>query len=149
MKTRHLQSVRQAERLAERLAQDLGHDPDRLRALADALDRRIRRKPLERLLELWRLSGSEAARFFGVSRQAFSLWLAGEPPASRSGAIADLAIATDLLDRHLKRERIPAVVRREAPVLEGRSLYDMATDGLHREVRDAVERMFDLRRVQP
>lgn len=149
MRTALPQSVRQAERLAERLAKDLENDPDRLRALADALDRRVRKKPLERLLELWGLSGSEAARFFDVSRQAFSLWLAGEPPASRSGAIADLAAATDLLDRHLKRERIPAVVRRAAPALKGRSLYDMATNGLHREVRDAVERMFDLRRVQP
>ena len=63
--------------------------------------------------------------------------------------IADIAVATDLLDRHLKRERIPAVVRRVAPALEGRSLYDMAAEGLHREVRDAVESMFDLRRVQP
>ena len=149
MKTSLSPSVRQAERLAERLARELRNDPDRLRALADALDRRVRKQPLERLLELWGLSSSKAATFFGVSRQAFSLWLAGEPPASRSDSIADLAVATDLLDRHLKRERIPAVVRREAPALAGRSLVDMAMHGLHREVREAVERMFDLRRVQP
>lgn len=142
-------SSRQAERLADRLTRELENDPQRLRALADALDRRVRRRPLERLLELWGLSGSKAATFFGVSRQAFSLWLEGEPPASRAGAIADLAVATDLLDRHLKRERIPAVVRREAGVLGGRSLVAMAREGLHHEVREAVERMFDLRRVQP
>jgi len=142
-------SVRQAERLAEQLAKDLDNDPARLRALADAIDRRVRTRPLERLLELWGLSASEAAKFFKVSRQAFSLWLAGKPPASRTDAITDLAAATDLLDRHVKRERIPAVVRRKAAVLGNQSLVDLALDGRYREVRDAVRRMFDLRHIQP
>ncbi|MEN8150276.1 MAG: hypothetical protein ABFS86_10660 [Planctomycetota bacterium] len=141
--------VRRAERMAARLVRRFDGDPALLRALADALDRRVRTAPLERLVELWGLSGAEAARFFGVSRQAFSQWLDDGPPVSRATAIAELATATDLLDCYLKRERIPAVVRREAPMLSGRSLIDMAREGLHREVREAVERMFDLRRVQP
>ena len=57
--------------------------------------------------------------------------------------------ATDLLDRRVKRERIPAVVRRSAANLGGRSLLDLAYSGRYREVRDAVAAMFDLRRVQP
>ena len=142
-------TLRRTERLADRLVKELDGDEDRLRALADALDRRVRTRPLERLLELWDISASEAARFFGVSRQALSQWLQDAPPGIRAEAIADLAAATDLLDRHVKRERIPAVVRREAPMLEGQSLLDLARDGRHREVREAVERMFDLRRVQP
>lgn len=140
---------RRTDRLVERLFRELEGDADRIRALTDALDRRVRTRPLERLLELWGLSASEAARFFGVSRQALAQWLHDEPPASRADPIADLAAATDLLDRHVKRERIPAVVRREAPMLDGRSLLDLARDGRHREVREAVERMFDVRRVQP
>jgi hypothetical protein len=63
--------------------------------------------------------------------------------------VADLAAATDVLDRRLKRELIPAVVRREAPALGGHSLYEMACQGHHDEVLKAVRAMFDLRRVQP
>ena len=36
-------------------------------------------------------------------------------PAERAEAVAALAAATDLLDHHLKRERIAAVVRRKSP----------------------------------
>jgi hypothetical protein len=61
----------------------------------------------------------------------------------------DLAAATDELDRRVKRERIPAVVRRPASDLGGRSLLDLALDNRHVEVREAVARMFDLARVQP
>jgi len=149
MKVANERHVKQAERWARRLAKEVGDDIDRLRALVDALDRMVRTRPLERLVTLWGLSGAQAARFFGVSRQAFSLWLDGEPPGARAEAITDLATATDLLDRHVKRERIPAVVRRAAPALGGRSLVDLARSGRHAEVRQAVERMFDLRRVQP
>ncbi|MEJ2218102.1 MAG: hypothetical protein P8099_15950 [Gemmatimonadota bacterium] len=54
-----------------------------------------------------------------------------------------------MLERRVKRERIPAVVRRPAAVLGGRSLYDLAREGRHAEVRHAVVAMFDVRRVQP
>lgn len=124
-------------------------DDEWIRSLVDHLDRRVRTQPLERLLTLWDLSASEGARIFGVSRQALSKWRRQGPPADRAPAIAALAAATDLLDRFVKRERIPAVVRRPAAVLGGRSLYEAACAGGHREVRDAVAEMFDLRRIQP
>ncbi len=124
-------------------------DVEWLRALVDDLDRQLRAGPLERLLTLWGLSASEAGQAFGVSRQAFSKWRHSGPPAERAPALADLSAATDLLDRHVKRERIPAVVRRPAASLGDRSLYDLACAGRHSEVRAAVEAMFDLRRVQP
>lgn len=126
-----------------------GADPDWTRKLVDELDRTVRTEPLERFVELWGLSNSAAAGVFGVSRQAYSKWLKTGAPAARANAVADLAVATDLLDRYVKRERIPAVVRRTAPMLEDRSLLDLANDGETRQVAEAVERMFDLRRVQP
>jgi hypothetical protein len=134
--------------VAERL---IAEAPDRewLRALTDDLDRRLRTDPLERLLALWGLSASEAARAFGVTRQALSKWRQSGVPADRTPALMDLAVATDLLDRRIKRERIPAVVRRPAPGLGNRSLLDLAFEGRHAEVRAAVAAMFDLRRVQP
>ncbi len=120
-----------------------------LRELTNALDRRVRTSPLERFVTLWGLSGAEAARAFGVSRQAFAKWSDNGVPGDRETAVADLATATDVLARRVKRERIPAVVRRQAEVLQGLSLYEMACGGRHEEVRDAVQRMFDLRRLQP
>jgi hypothetical protein len=124
-------------------------DPAWTRRLVDELDRAIRTEPLERFTELWGLSNAAAARIFGVSRQAFSKWLRTGPPAARSAAVADLAAATDLLDRYVRRERIPAVVRRSAPVLDGNSLLDLAAAGDTRTVAESVSAMFDLRRVQP
>jgi hypothetical protein len=120
-----------------------------LRALTDDLDREIRRDPLERLLALWDLSASEAARIFSVSRQALSKWRRTGVPAGRVPALMELAEATDVLDRRVKRERIPAVVRRPAETLGGRSLLDLALEGRYTGVRDAVVATFDLRRVQP
>jgi hypothetical protein len=120
-----------------------------LRTLIDDLDQRIRSRPLERLLTLWNLSAAQGAQLFGISRQAFMKWLKAGPPAERAEAVAALAAATDLLDRHLKRERIAAVVRRKAPQLAGKSLLELANAGEYTKVRSAVEMMFDLRRVQP
>ena len=124
-------------------------DQEWARSLVDELDRAVRSQPLERFVELWGLSNAGAARVFGVSRQAFSKWLQNGPPAARCGAVADLATATDLLDRYVKRERIPAVVRRPAALLDETSLLDLATSGDTRAVADSVIAMFDLRRIQP
>jgi len=120
-----------------------------VRRLANELDRRLQRQPVERFVEVWGLSNAAAARLFGVSRQAFAKWIKQGPPADRMPALADLAAATDLLDRYVKRERIPAVVRREAPALRRRSLLDLAAAGRTAELLEAVRSMFDLRRIQP
>lgn len=120
-----------------------------LRALLDDLHRELETSPLRRLLAVWDLSASEAARMFGVTRQAFSRWLQQGPPADRRPAIADLDTATTTLERYLNRDRIPAVVRRQAAKLGGRSLLEIALQGDHEAVREHVGRMFDLRRVQP
>ena len=141
-------STRSPQVVAERLVAE-APDTDWLRALTDDLDRRLRTAPLERLLTLWGLSASEAARAFGVSRQALSKWRQSGVPADRAPALMDLAAATDLLDRKVKRERIPAVVRRPAGMLGGGTLLDLMFEGRHTQVREAVTAMFDLRRVQP
>lgn len=119
------------------------------RQLVDELDRTVRTDPLDRFVTLWDLSNAAAARVFGVSRQAFSKWRKTGPPAVRSSAVADLASATDLLDRYVKRERIPAVVRRPAEQFGGYSLLEIAEQGDTPVVLDHVAAMFDLRRTQP
>ena len=124
-------------------------DDSWIRALVDALDREVRRAPLERLLSLWDLSNAAASRLFGVSRQAFSKWLVAGPPADRADDVAAVDDMTTLLDRYVKRERIPAVVRRPAEVFGERTLVEMLEAGEYQEAARLVGEMFDLRRVQP
>lgn len=111
------------------------------------LDSLARRKDLERVLAAWGLSKAELGRIFGVSRQGLAKWLATGVPPDRRPALADLAAATDLLTRYLKRERIAAVVRRPAERLGGASLLDLARQGRTAEVLVAVRELFDLRRA--
>jgi hypothetical protein len=135
------------EEAAEKLAQ--GHDTKWIRSVVSLLDRKLQRTPLERLVTLWNLTGSEAGQLFNVSSQAFDKWLEASPPAERALAIADLTDATDLLERYVKRDRIPVVVRRPSPVTGNKSLIDLAAAGKYDKVLAAVKQMFDLRRVQP
>jgi hypothetical protein len=125
------------------------HDRAWLREVVSELDVNLRRSALERLIALWGISSAEAAGFFGISRQAFAKWLQVGPPADRAPEVAALEDATEMLARHLKRERIPAVVRRHSALTGERSLLQMATAGEHEQVLGAVRTMFDLRRVQP
>lgn len=85
----------------------------------------------------------------GPPMQAFAKWIDAGSPAHRAPDVADVAVTTDLLDRYLRRDRIPAVVRRSAPALGGTSLLALVEKGRFRKARTAVEQMFDLRRVQP
>lgn len=124
-------------------------DAEWLRELVDALDREVRTAPLDRLVSLWDLSNAAAARLFGVSRQAFAKWLASGPPADRVDDITAVDNITTFLDRYVKRERIPAVVRRPAAGLSERSLIEALQDGDYDEAADFMRRAFDLRRIQP
>ncbi|MCP5181728.1 MAG: hypothetical protein R3E84_09155 [Pseudomonadales bacterium] len=96
-----------------------------LDAFAEQLDRLRNADALLQILQVWGLNQSDAARIFGVSRQAISKWLDTGVPADRAVAVADLGAATDILLRHLKRDRIPGVVRRAATRLANRSLLDL------------------------
>lgn len=120
-----------------------------LRELVDALDRRVRTEPLNRLITLWDLSNAAAARIFGVSRQAFSKWLASGPPADRADDVAAVDDITSLLDRYVKRERIAAVVRRPSERYGDKSIIERLEAGDYSETVSLVRETFDLRRVQP
>ena len=77
-----------------------------------------------------------------MSRQAIGKWRRRGVPPERAGAVADLAAATDLLVRHLKRDRIPAVVRRPIPALGGVSLVELLGRGDTGAVLAACRDMF-------
>lgn len=133
--------------LAAKLVAEHSLDPDWLDAFTVALDRRRQGRGLERILEVWGLSQSEAGRRFGVSRQAVAKWIADGIPVERAAAIADLSAATDLLVHYLKRDRIAAVVRRPIAALEGESLVDLLADERFEDIVRACRDMFDFAAV--
>ncbi|MXW00544.1 MAG: hypothetical protein F4X59_02790 [Holophagales bacterium] len=102
---------------------------------------------LVRTIGVWQLSQAKAAALFGVSRQAFAKWLQRGVPADHAVAVADLTAATDLLERYLKRDRIPAVVRRPIPKLDGVSLLDLLGRGDTNRLLSACREMFDFERA--
>jgi hypothetical protein len=118
------------------------HDDEWLARLADALDRRLAGRGLERVMRTWGLSRTELGTMFGVTRQAVSRWLDDGVPADRAVAVADVEAITDLLERYLKRERIPAVVRRAAPRLGDQSLLALTAAGHHAEALRLTREMF-------
>lgn len=115
---------------------------------AEYLDRCRAGQSLARTLAVWGLSQSEAARLFGVSRQAVSKWIDTGVPVERSEAVADLAAATDLLVHYLKRDRIPAVVRRPVARMSDRSLLDLLADGQTQVILATCREMFAFERSQ-
>lgn len=132
--------------LAELLLDAHGDSPQWLDSFVEAIVRG-RRGDLGRVLQVWGLNASEAAEIFGVSRQALSRWLTGGTPSARAAQVADLSAATDLLVRYVKTERIPAIVRRPADRLEGRTLITLAKERSPRAVLDACRTMFDFSTV--
>ncbi len=102
---------------------------------------------LARTIGLWQLSQAKAAALFGVSRQAFAKWLQRGVPADHAVAVADLKAATDLLEHYLKRDRIPAVVRRPIPALDGVTLLDLLGRGDTGRLLSACRAMFDFERA--
>jgi len=127
---------------AEQLYTDHRGEHAWLDAFTEHLDRHRSGQSLARTLSVWGLSQAEAARLLGVSRQAVGKWLAQGVPADRAEFSANLAAATDLLVHFLKRDRIPAVVRRPIPARQGASLLDLLAQGRSRELLEICREMF-------
>ena len=130
------------EEAAERICAAHEHEGAWLDAFAESLDRRRASRSFARTMEVWGLSQAEAARLFGVSRQAIGKWLRRGIPPDRARAISDLAAATDVLVHFLERDRIPAVVRRPIRALEEASLMDLLARGDTRRLLAACRDMF-------
>jgi len=126
-----------------------GGDAALLRRIVDRLDHQLNAGPLQRTVRLWDISATQLGEMFGISRQAASKWLSDGAPAGRRDQVALLGQATDLLDQWVKRERIPAVVRRPVEQLGGRSRLDVALAGEFGLLRDELADTFDLTRIAP
>jgi len=141
-----------ADRLVEtqwdQSAEWLNRFSERLDQQRNRLDHDRAAQALKRTLAVWNVTQSAAAQMFGVSRQAFSKWLERGVPGDRATAVADLAAATDLLVRHIRRDRIAAVVRRPAPALDGHSLLDTWSKHGAGAVLQACRDMFSFENAQ-
>ena len=133
---------------AEKLAAAHQDQHGWLDAFAEQLDHYRAGQSLARTLEVWDVSQSQGARLFGVSRQAVSKWIEGGIPAERTEAVADLAAATDLLVHYLKRERIPAVVRRAATAIGSQSFLDLWAIGHTTVLLERCRAMFSFEQAQ-
>jgi hypothetical protein len=138
-------SLADPRELAAEIVTVHGDDRGWLDAFTEALESSRNGDALGRVLAVWDLSQTDAGDAFGVTRQAVSKWLAAGAPTV---AIADLAAATDILVRHLNRDRIPAVVRRPAENLGGRSLLDVLSASGARAVLEACQAMFAFEHAQ-
>lgn len=138
-----------ARRFAEVIARspEVHVSPSWVGRFVGELDRMSEREAFGRVLDTWGISNAEAGRLFGVSRQAIGKWRVNGLPDERRAAVGDLAAVTDLLVHHLKRERIPAVVRRPAERLGGCSMIDLVGERRTGELLDVTRAMFDLRRL--
>ena len=136
------------EEAAEQIFAAHRHEGAWLDAFTQSLDRRRAGESLARTLRVWGVSQAEAARLFGVSRQAVGKWRERGAPPARASTFADLAAATEVLVRYLKSDRIPAVVRRPVPALGGVSLMELLARGDTRSLLRACRDMFRFENVQ-
>lgn len=137
------------EELAADVLSRTGGNVDLLRKVIDQLDQELASRPLDRITRLWDVSASQIGKMFGVSRQAATTWLHDGPPAARADQIALLDQSTNLLAQWIKRERIPAVVRRPIDQLGGRSRLEVALAGEFELLRDELNDTFDVSRIAP
>ncbi len=104
--------------------------------------RRVGLRDLATIRDTFQGSPREIGRLFAITRQALQQWAdRGVPP----GRLADVGRVADVarrLRRTIKRERIPEIVRRPNPGLNGESVMDAlaAPDGAKR-VSAALDRL--------
>jgi hypothetical protein len=99
--------------------------------------------PLERIRQVFALSLTQLGELFGVTRQAVSQWLEKGVPEEREAKVSTVASIADLLERQLKTDRIPGIVRREADAYGGRNALQMIKEDRHLELLDITRTSFD------
>ena len=102
---------------------------------------------IEQTMDAWGLSLDEMARILQVRAETIREWRQRGVPGDRAEAVSDLAVATEKLVQHFKRDRIPNIVRRPIPARGGVSLMGLLEKGDTAELVEAVSDMFRFDRV--
>jgi hypothetical protein len=98
---------------------------------------------LARIIRVLGLSVTDAARLFGVRRQAVSQWLEHGIPPARASKVTIVARTADLLERMLVPDRIAGIARTSAPAYGGRTMLEMIEQDRHEELLATVTASFD------
>jgi hypothetical protein len=101
------------------------------------------RRPIDRVSDVFELSGTELGRLFGVSRQRIGQWREEGVPVAHQRKLNDLARIADVLERNLMPERIPGIVRTVAAAFGKRTLLEQIKEGQHEEALRRVEDSFN------
>ncbi|MYI70141.1 MAG: hypothetical protein F4103_15855 [Boseongicola sp. SB0673_bin_14] len=128
--------------MAELLVREFERSGQWLESFAEEFCRRLPSVSLNKVLGVWNLAGQEAADGFGVNQETLEGWLKHGVPADYAEPLAKLSAATDVLLHYLKAERIPAVVRRPADLLGGKSLMDLYSERDMAGILEACRSMF-------
>lgn len=99
--------------------------------------------PLDAVADLFALTDSALGTVFGVSRQRIAQWRADGVPVKHQSKLTTIAQIADLLNRNLKPERIPGVVRTPAAAFDGESILDAIEHDRHLAVLTRVKDSFD------
>jgi DNA-binding XRE family transcriptional regulator len=99
--------------------------------------------PLERIRDTFGLNRTEAAALFGVRRQALEGWERAGVPSRRQAKLATIGVIADLLEARLRDDRIPGVVRRQAPAYSERSILEAIAGGDEELVLERLREGFD------
>jgi hypothetical protein len=99
--------------------------------------------PLDHISAVLGLTQTELAGLFRVRRQALDQWATRGVPSERQEKVATLGAIADLLAAKLKRDRIPGVVRRDAPAYGDRSILDAIAAGDEDRVLAELQGAFD------
>jgi hypothetical protein len=102
---------------------------------------------IDQIAELFALNRTELAGLFGMRRQAIDRWRTHGIPGSRQEKLAAIAAIGDLLDHHLKTERIPGIARRPAEAYNGLTMLEMIATDRHLELLESVRASFDFSRA--
>ena len=121
------------------------HSREWVREFAEYLSNEVLNDDFTQALRVARLNDTDAARIFGVTRQAIAKWRSEQVPAERLTEVLSFTDAINLLLRYVKAERLPAVVRRHDAA--GRSLLDIAAAESCETMKLAAMNAVDLRRV--
>jgi len=103
----------------------------------------VEEPPLEGVQQVFDLNYTELGRLFGISRQGAKDWLKRGVPTDRQDKVAAVSAIADLLERKLKPDRIPGIVRRAANAYDGHTMLELIAADRHQELLDITRRSFD------
>ena len=101
------------------------------------------RDPLDRVADIFRLTDTDVARLFAVSRQRIAQWREDGVPVSHQPKLNAIARIADALERNLMPDRIPGIVRTAASAFGKRTLLEQIERDHHEDALRRVEDSFD------